>query len=113
MGNGEWGMRMGRQFPYPHSPLPTPFLLFLPFCLFCFHYAPPSKCNHEIQRRGRPLCLPRRNEAHSLGAGADTKVCPYDVVAPFIQRPSDCRMLSRCPSANFPGRIRLTIALTL
>src|SRR5262245_45688728 len=36
VGNGEWGMGMGKHtlspLPTPHSPLPS-----FPYCLFCFH----------------------------------------------------------------------------
>jgi len=47
MGNGEWGKESGFLVPTPHSPLPTPFLPFLPYLL------PPWRRIDQHRRRKR------------------------------------------------------------
>jgi hypothetical protein len=68
MGNWECGMEMGKQFPIPHSPLPTPyslmasFVLVAFFALFSLLFAQQSR-KAEVIRLGQEFELKINQEA--------------------------------------------------
>ena len=74
MGNWECGMGMGKQFPTPHSPLPTPYSLLASFALFAFFasfsplFAQQSR-KAEMIRLGQEFELKINQEAAIEGEG--------------------------------------------